>query len=137
MGSFARRPGATISGGPQSLHTGTASGTTGGPEIIRFRSCPPTTPVSQPRNTLTDGWLPVVVNPRGAQMPDDVPPAATQERDPIVLPRDAPARERRAQMQRLDIRGRVSARPQTGGRMRSRAETMLTRRLSTVNMRKF
>ncbi|MED6165444.1 hypothetical protein PIB30_099584 [Stylosanthes scabra] len=30
-------------------------------------------------------------DPRGAQLPDDVPPAATQERDLIVLPRDAPA----------------------------------------------
>ncbi|MED6226488.1 hypothetical protein PIB30_104252, partial [Stylosanthes scabra] len=39
-------------------------------------------------------------DPRGAQLPDDVPPVATQERDPIVLPRDAPARGRRARMQR-------------------------------------
>ncbi|MED6134263.1 hypothetical protein PIB30_035432 [Stylosanthes scabra] len=43
-------------------------------------------------------------DPRGAQLPDDVPPAATQARDPIVLPCDAPARRRRAQMQHPDIR---------------------------------
>ncbi|MED6190035.1 hypothetical protein PIB30_101786, partial [Stylosanthes scabra] len=43
-------------------------------------------------------------HPRGAQLPDDVPPATTQARDPIVLPRDAPARGRRARMQHPDIR---------------------------------
>ncbi|MED6201293.1 hypothetical protein PIB30_093479 [Stylosanthes scabra] len=43
-------------------------------------------------------------DPRGAQLPDDVPPAATQERDPIVLQRDAPARGRRVRMQCPDIR---------------------------------
>ncbi|MED6185937.1 hypothetical protein PIB30_061944 [Stylosanthes scabra] len=43
-------------------------------------------------------------DPRGAQLLDDAPPAATQARDPIVLPRDAPARERRARMKRPDIR---------------------------------
>ncbi|MED6206862.1 hypothetical protein PIB30_030633 [Stylosanthes scabra] len=31
-------------------------------------------------------------DPRGFQLLGDVPPAASQERDPIVLPRDAPAR---------------------------------------------
>ncbi|MED6126344.1 hypothetical protein PIB30_077551 [Stylosanthes scabra] len=43
-------------------------------------------------------------DPRGAQLPDDVPPAATQARDPIVLLRDAPTHRRRAQMQGPDIR---------------------------------
>ncbi|MED6150537.1 hypothetical protein PIB30_073290 [Stylosanthes scabra] len=43
-------------------------------------------------------------DPRGVQLPDDVLSAATHARDPIVLPRDAPARGRRAQMQRPDIR---------------------------------
>ncbi|MED6161241.1 hypothetical protein PIB30_058872 [Stylosanthes scabra] len=43
-------------------------------------------------------------DPRGAQLSDDVYPAVTQERDPIVLPRDAPARGRRARMQCPDIR---------------------------------
>ncbi|MED6117459.1 hypothetical protein PIB30_110149, partial [Stylosanthes scabra] len=44
-------------------------------------------------------------DPRGVQLPDDVPPAATQARDPIVLPRDSPARGRRARMQRPDPGG--------------------------------
>ncbi|MED6171039.1 hypothetical protein PIB30_036950 [Stylosanthes scabra] len=35
---------------------------------------------------------------------DDVPAAATQAREPIVLPHDAPARGRRARMQRPNIR---------------------------------
>ncbi|MED6201765.1 hypothetical protein PIB30_098324 [Stylosanthes scabra] len=101
MGSFARRLGARISGGLLSLTTSTASGTTVGPVSIKFKSCPPTTPVGQPRNMLTDHLL---QDPRGTQLPDDVPPAATQARDPIVLPRDAPARGRRARMQRPNIR---------------------------------
>ncbi|MED6198374.1 hypothetical protein PIB30_065759 [Stylosanthes scabra] len=45
----------------------------------------------------------ILQDPRGTQLPDDVPPAATQARDPIVLPRNAPARGRRARMQRPDI----------------------------------
>ncbi|MED6189324.1 hypothetical protein PIB30_094862, partial [Stylosanthes scabra] len=61
MRSFARRPGVTISGGLLSLTTGTASGTIVGSASIRFRSCPPTTPVGQPRNMLIGGWLPVIV----------------------------------------------------------------------------
>ncbi|MED6136084.1 hypothetical protein PIB30_052675, partial [Stylosanthes scabra] len=43
-------------------------------------------------------------DPRGVQLPDDVSPAATQARDSIVLPRDAPAHGRRARMQRPDVR---------------------------------
>ncbi|MED6174443.1 hypothetical protein PIB30_069038, partial [Stylosanthes scabra] len=59
-------------------------------------------------------------DPRGVQLPGDVPPASSQERDPIVLPRDAPARERRAWMQRPNIQwkgegasssGRVDSQP--------------------------
>ncbi|MED6170640.1 hypothetical protein PIB30_033011 [Stylosanthes scabra] len=50
-------------------------------------------------------------DPSGAQLPDDVPPAATQERDPIVLPRDAHARGRRARMQRPDIRRKDEGAP--------------------------
>ncbi|MED6117620.1 hypothetical protein PIB30_111637, partial [Stylosanthes scabra] len=46
----------------------------------------------------------LLLDPRGAQLPDDVPPAVTQGRDPIVLSRDAPACGRRARMQRPDIR---------------------------------
>ncbi|MED6157790.1 hypothetical protein PIB30_026727 [Stylosanthes scabra] len=46
----------------------------------------------------------VLRDPRGVQLPDDVPPRATQERDPIVLPHDAPARGRRARQQRTDVR---------------------------------
>ncbi|MED6124730.1 hypothetical protein PIB30_061701 [Stylosanthes scabra] len=108
MGSFARRPGATISDGLLSLTTGTTSGTTRGPESIRFRSCPPTTPeyadwwvVACCRRFLSPDRL--LQDPRGAQLPDDVPPAATQGRDPIVLPRDSTACGRRARMQRPDI----------------------------------
>ncbi|MED6158371.1 hypothetical protein PIB30_032232 [Stylosanthes scabra] len=70
------------------------------------------------RRFLTQDRL--LQDPRGFQLPDDVPPAASQERDPIVLPRDAPARGRREQMQRPDIRrkgegvsssGRVDTQP--------------------------
>ncbi|MED6158276.1 hypothetical protein PIB30_031234 [Stylosanthes scabra] len=51
--------GATTDGGLMSLHTDTASGATGCPEIIRFKSCPPDTPVGPIGNTLTGGQLPV------------------------------------------------------------------------------
>ncbi|MED6174400.1 hypothetical protein PIB30_068642 [Stylosanthes scabra] len=78
-----------------------------------FRSCTPHTPAGPPRNTLIGGVAcrrqflsadRLLQDPRGVQLPDDVPPAATQARDLIILPRDAPARGRRAQMQRPDIR---------------------------------
>ncbi|MED6210798.1 hypothetical protein PIB30_067525 [Stylosanthes scabra] len=54
-------------------------------------------------------------DPRGFQLPGDVPPAASQARDPILLPRDAPARGRRARMQRPDIRRREGGRDQDPG----------------------
>ncbi|MED6179508.1 hypothetical protein PIB30_001805 [Stylosanthes scabra] len=41
---------------------------------------------------------------RGVDLPDDVPPAATQPRDNIVLPQDAPTRGRRARQHRPDVR---------------------------------
>ncbi|MED6143315.1 hypothetical protein PIB30_005234 [Stylosanthes scabra] len=37
-------------------------------------------------------------------LPDDVPARAAQERDPIVLPHDAPARGRRPRQQRPDVK---------------------------------
>ncbi|MED6161103.1 hypothetical protein PIB30_057594 [Stylosanthes scabra] len=43
-------------------------------------------------------------DPKGQQLPDDVPAVATQAREPIVLLHDAPTRGRRAQIQRPDIR---------------------------------
>ncbi|MED6138774.1 hypothetical protein PIB30_077714 [Stylosanthes scabra] len=43
-------------------------------------------------------------DPRGVQLLDDVPAVANEAREPIVLPHDAPARGRRARMQRPDIR---------------------------------
>ncbi|MED6138831.1 hypothetical protein PIB30_078170 [Stylosanthes scabra] len=54
------------------------------------------------RRFLTQDRL--LQDPREFQLPDDVPPAVTQERDPIVLPRDNPARGSRVRMQRPDIR---------------------------------
>ncbi|MED6128334.1 hypothetical protein PIB30_096737 [Stylosanthes scabra] len=91
---------------------------------------------------LTGGCLPVVVGscPRIAcckileanSCRMMCPPGVTQGRDPIVLPRDAPARGRRARIQRPDIR-----RKGEGGRMHSRAERVSTRRLSTVDRRTF
>ncbi|MED6219368.1 hypothetical protein PIB30_035183 [Stylosanthes scabra] len=47
---------------------------------------------------------PVLHDPWGVQLPDDVPPATTQPRDDLVLPQDAPARGRRARQQRPDVR---------------------------------
>ncbi|MED6122361.1 hypothetical protein PIB30_039033 [Stylosanthes scabra] len=43
-------------------------------------------------------------DPRGVQLPDDVPSAATQPRDDLVLPHDALAHGRRAWQQRPDVR---------------------------------
>ncbi|MED6161983.1 hypothetical protein PIB30_066069 [Stylosanthes scabra] len=88
-----------------------------------------------PTREYADWWASpdrLLQDPRGAQLLDDVPPAATQERDPIVLPRHAPARRRRAQMQRPDIR-----RKGEGAFTSGRSDTMLTRRLSTIDMRTF
>ncbi|MED6116460.1 hypothetical protein PIB30_100501 [Stylosanthes scabra] len=75
----------------------------------------PTRHPSWPTREYTDWWAVacrrrfltqdrLLQDPRGFQLADDVPPVASQERDPVVLPRDAPARRRRARMQRLDIR---------------------------------
>ncbi|MED6175134.1 hypothetical protein PIB30_075555 [Stylosanthes scabra] len=47
---------------------------------------------------------PVLRDPRGVRLPDSVPPAATQPRDELVLPHDAPIRGRHAQQQRPDAR---------------------------------
>ncbi|MED6210911.1 hypothetical protein PIB30_068549 [Stylosanthes scabra] len=62
-------------------------------------------------------------DPRGQQLPDDVPAMATQAREQIVLPHDAPAHERRARMQRPDIRRKGEG---------TRVETMVTRRRSRI-----
>ncbi|MED6172447.1 hypothetical protein PIB30_050208 [Stylosanthes scabra] len=61
---------------------------------------------------LTQDYL--LQDPRGFQLPGDVPPAASKARDPIVLPRDAPARRRRARMQRPDIRPKGEGAPSSG-----------------------
>ncbi|MED6204848.1 hypothetical protein PIB30_012619 [Stylosanthes scabra] len=47
---------------------------------------------------------PVLRDPRGVRLPDSVPPAATQPRDELVLPHDAPVRGRCARQQRPDAR---------------------------------
>ncbi|MED6210001.1 hypothetical protein PIB30_059975 [Stylosanthes scabra] len=51
-----------------------------------------------------DRWWPDELAYWGFQLPGDVPPAALQAKDPIVLSRDAPACRRWARMQRPDIR---------------------------------
>ncbi|MED6147589.1 hypothetical protein PIB30_045221 [Stylosanthes scabra] len=76
-------------------------------------------------------------DPRGVQVPGDVPPAASQERDPLVLPCDAPARDDGRGCSALISGGRVRTRPAVGGWIRSRAETMRTRRRSTLDGRRF
>ncbi|MED6213232.1 hypothetical protein PIB30_091195 [Stylosanthes scabra] len=72
-------------------------------------------------------------DPRGFQLPGDVPPAASQERDPIVLPRDAPARGCRALISGRGVRGH----PAMVGRIRNRAGMMRTRRRSMLDSRTF
>ncbi|MED6213984.1 hypothetical protein PIB30_098707 [Stylosanthes scabra] len=102
----------------------------------------------QPTNEYIDWWVVacrrrflstdrMLQDPRGVQLPNDVPPAATQVRDSIVLPRDAPARGRRARMQCPDVRRKGEGRLQADSRMIRRVERMLTRRLSAVDRRTY
>ncbi|MED6127105.1 hypothetical protein PIB30_084970 [Stylosanthes scabra] len=85
----------------------------------------PTWHPSWPSKEYTDWWVVayrqrfltqdrLLQDPRGFQLPGDVPPVVSQARDPIVLPRDAPARGRWVRMQRPDIRQKGEGAPSSG-----------------------
>ncbi|MED6146253.1 hypothetical protein PIB30_032752, partial [Stylosanthes scabra] len=78
----------------------------------------------------------VLQDPRSGQLPDDIPPADTQPRDSIVLPHDALVEDGLGN-NALMSGGRVKGRLTAVGRTLSRVERVSTRRLSTIDRRKY
>ncbi|MED6187565.1 hypothetical protein PIB30_077675 [Stylosanthes scabra] len=88
----------------------------------------PTRHPGWPSREYTDWWVVacrqwfltqdrLLQDPRGFQLPGDVPSVASQERDPIILPRDASARGRCPDIRRKGEGAPSSGRedPQPGG----------------------